>query len=114
MRRIKNLRAGTVFITDAGLKLLPGQAASVESISPQTQMLIDKVYPAGVIFRSPKRTLIRTILSFRDYNIVGLVLKNSGMKIFFKIKTSKFFYEPLTLLVNASYFGVPKILFRNS
>lgn len=46
MIRIKNLRAGSVFITDAGLKFLPGQVLPVESISPQTQKLIDKGYVA--------------------------------------------------------------------
>ena len=46
MIKSKNLRAGSVFITDADLKLLPGQVASVERLSPQTRMLIDKGYVA--------------------------------------------------------------------
>jgi len=46
MVRIKNLRAGRLFVTDAGLKLLPGQVISVENISLQTQSLIDKGYVA--------------------------------------------------------------------
>ena len=44
MFKIKNLRAGRLFVTDAGLKLLPGQVISVENISLQTQSLIDKGY----------------------------------------------------------------------
>jgi len=48
MVRIKNLRAGRLFVTDAGLKLLPGQVISVENISLQTQSLINKGYVAQV------------------------------------------------------------------
>ncbi len=44
MIRIKSLRAGIIIITDAGLKLKASQVASVETISPQTQGLIDKGY----------------------------------------------------------------------
>ncbi len=46
MIRIKNLKGGWLLITDAGLKLKAGQVASVEKISPQTQMMIDKGFVA--------------------------------------------------------------------
>jgi len=46
MIRIKNLRPSRLFISDAGLKLLPGQVASVDSLSPQTEGLIARGYVA--------------------------------------------------------------------
>lgn len=46
--KIKNLRAGWVFIPDAGLKLKTGQVVEVEKLSPQAQMFIDKGYVAQV------------------------------------------------------------------
>ena len=44
MIKIKNINAGRVLIPDAGLRFLPGQVVSVESISPQTQDMIAKGY----------------------------------------------------------------------
>jgi len=46
MIRIKNLRPGRLIITDAKLKLLPGQVAEVESLSRQTEALIARGYVA--------------------------------------------------------------------
>ena len=46
MIRIKNLSPGRLIIPDAGLRLLPGQIASVESLSPQTLDMIAKGYLA--------------------------------------------------------------------
>ena len=46
MIRIKNLRPGRLFISDAGLKLLPGQVVAVGKLSPQTENLIAKGYVA--------------------------------------------------------------------
>jgi hypothetical protein len=46
MIRIKNLRPSRLFITDAGLKLLPGQVVAVESLSRQTESLIARGYVA--------------------------------------------------------------------
>ena len=48
MIEIKNLRPGRVLITDAKLRLMPGQVVSVEKLTPQTQMLIDMGYVARV------------------------------------------------------------------
>ncbi len=42
MFRIKNLKGGWLFITDASLKFKSGQAALVESLFTQTQELIVK------------------------------------------------------------------------
>ena len=46
MMQIKNLKAGWLFITDAGLKLMAGQVASVGKLTPQTEMLIARGYVA--------------------------------------------------------------------
>ncbi len=48
MFRIKNLRPGRLVITDAKLKLLPGQVVEVQSLSRQTEALIARGYVAQV------------------------------------------------------------------
>ncbi len=48
MLRIKNLRPGRLVITDAKLKLLPGQVVEVQSLSRQTEALIARGYVAQV------------------------------------------------------------------
>ena len=46
MIQIKNLRPSRLLISDAGLKLLPGQVATVANLSPQAESLIARGYIA--------------------------------------------------------------------
>ena len=59
MIRIKSLRPCKLIITDAGLKLKPGEVVPVEKLSAQTQDMIDKGYlalvdPGPPAFAAPK------------------------------------------------------------
>lgn len=46
MIRIKSLQSSKLIITDAGIKLIPGQVVAVNSLSPQTENLIAMGYVA--------------------------------------------------------------------
>lgn len=47
MVKVKNVRPGILIIVDAGLKLAPGEAVSLEKITPQTDAAIE----AGLLAR---------------------------------------------------------------
>jgi hypothetical protein len=56
MIRIKSLRPCRLIVTDVGLKFNPGQVISVESLSPQTQDMIEKGYLVRLDLKPPPAT----------------------------------------------------------